>query len=138
MNGTTSIGVKLYQSGKRVLDCQSFPDLMGDTDKIETTCLEDTSRRYLPGLKDPGDMEFEFLYSGQGEGTNWKMLRDAEIAGTAVEYELVFPDKSSFKWSGIPSVGMAGKGIGEAITFKAKITPTTEITPVATTTTTEA
>ena len=36
MDGTTSIGVKLYQGGKKVPDCQSFPDLMGDTDKIES------------------------------------------------------------------------------------------------------
>lgn len=135
MDGLTSIGVVLYQGGKRLVDLQSFPDLMGDTDKIETTTLEDRSRRYLPGLKDPGDMEFEFLYSGQGAGTNWKELRDAETAGVAVAYELVFPDKSAFTWSGIPSVGMTGKGIGEALTFKAKITPTTAITPAAQSTT---
>ena len=100
---------------------------MGAPDKIETTTMKNTSRTYIPGLKDPGDMAFNFLYSGMGEGSNYATLKAAQDSGATRFFQLVFPDKSGFAWEGKVSLSVPGKGIGEALQFTANITPTSEI-----------
>jgi len=136
--GTTSVGTILKMGAAagtltEVPDLLDFPDMMGSVDKIETTTMKDIQRRYKPGLKDPGDMKFTFLYSGMGTGTNWADLSAAESAGTVKYFALIFPDGSSFTWSGTVSLSMPGKGIGEALSFVCTILPASAITPVAAT-----
>lgn len=133
-DGITSVGT-IFKMGTtagaltEVVDLLDFPDLMGSADKIETTTMKDTQRRYRPGLKDPGDMVFNFLYSGMGTGTNWDALKTAEAAGTVYYFAVVFPGGSGFTWSGTVSLSMPGKGIGEALQFAATIMPASAVTP---------
>lgn len=132
MNGLSTIGtiLKMGTSASaltEVPDLQDFPDLMGSPDKIETTTMKNTSRTYIPGLKDPGDMAFNFLYSGMGENSNYAKLKAAQDAKTTQYFQLVFPDGSGFAWQGKVSLSVPGKGIGEALQFTANVTPTSEI-----------
>ena len=71
MDGLSTIGTILKMGAQsssltEVLDLQDFPDLMGAPDKIETTTMKNTSRTYIPGLKDPGDMAFNFFVFRHG------------------------------------------------------------------------
>ena len=132
MDGLSTIGTILKMGAQsssltEVPDLQDFPDLMGAPDKIETTTMKNTSRTYIPGLKDPGDMAFNFLYSGMGESTNYAKLKAVQDAKSTKYFQLVFPDGSSFAWQGKVSLSVPGKGIGEALQFTANITPTSEI-----------
>nr|DAQ88048.1 MAG TPA: tail tube protein [Bacteriophage sp.] len=132
MDGLSTIGTILKMGAQsssltEVPDLQDFPDLMGAPDKIETTTMKNTSRTYIPGLKDPGDMAFNFLYSGMGEGTNYAKLKAVQDAKSTPYFQLVFPDGSGFAWQGKVSLSVPGKGIGEALQFTANITPTSEI-----------
>ena len=132
MDGLSTIGTILKMGTQsssltEVPDLQDFPDLMGAPDKIETTTMKNTSRTYIPGLKDPGDMPFNFLYSGMGEGSNYAKLKTAQDAKSAQYFQLIFPDSSGFAWQGKVSLSVPGKGIGEALQFTANITPTSEI-----------
>lgn len=132
MDGLSTIGTILKMGAQsssptEVPDLQDFPDLMGSPDKIETTTMKNTSRTYIPGLKDPGDMPFNFLYSGMGEGTNYAKLKAVQDAKSTQCFQLVFPDGSGFAWQGQVSISVPGKGIGEALQFTANITPTSEI-----------
>lgn len=102
-----------------------FPDMLGEADKIEVTTMSDTQRKYIPGLKDPGDPEFTFLYAGNGTGTTWAKIKACESTGAS--FSLIFPDGSGFSFSGKPSLSMPGKGIGEALEFKVKIAITSDI-----------
>ncbi len=106
-----------------------FPDMLGESDKIEVTTMKDKQRKYIPGLQDPGDMEFTFLYEGMGTGTNWAKLKT--VKNTETPYSLVFPDGSGFSWKGTNSLSMPGKGVGEALEFKCKITPSTDIEEIS-------
>ena len=132
MDGLSTIGTILKMGAQsssltEVPDLQDFPDLMGSPDKIETTTMKNTSRTYIPGLKDPGDMAFNFLYSGMGESTNYAKLKAVQDAKSTQYFQLVFPDGSGFVWQGKVSLSVPGKGIGEALQFTANITPTSEI-----------
>ena len=40
------------------------PDIGGTTEKIDVTTLADTSRQYINGIKDYGELTFKFLYDG--------------------------------------------------------------------------
>ena len=132
MDGLSTIGTILKMGAQsssltEVPDLQDFPDLMGSPDKIETTTMKNTSRTYIPGLKDPGDMAFNFLYSGMGESTNYAKLKAVQDAKSTQYFQLVFLDGSGFVWQGKVSLSVPGKGIGEALQFTANITPTSEI-----------
>lgn len=134
-NYETSIGVVLKmgttaQSATEVPGLLDFPDMLGETDKIEVTTMKDTQRKYKPGLSDPGDMAFTFGYEGMGVGTNWATLKGAK--GEDKTFVLLFPDGSGFTWNGQVSLSMPGKGIAEALTFTAKITPSSDITEYST------
>lgn len=137
MDGLSTIGTILKMGAQsssltEVPDLQDFPDLMGAPDKIETTTMKNTSRTYIPGLKDPGDMAFNFLYSGMGASSNYAILKTAQDSGATQYFQLEFPDKSGFAWQGKVTLSVPGKGIGEALQFTANITPTSEKTEIET------
>lgn len=99
--------------------------MLGESDKIDVTTMKDTQRKYKPGLSDPGDMAFTFGYEGMKTGTNWATLKGAKDADKT--FVLLFPDGSGFTWTGRVSLSMPGKGVAEALTFTAKITPSSDI-----------
>ena len=99
--------------------------MLGESDKIDVTTMKNTQRMYKPGLSDPGDMAFTFGYEGMKTGTNWATLKGAKDADKT--FILLFPDGSGFTWTGRVSLSMPGKGIAEALTFTAKITPSSDI-----------
>lgn len=126
----TSIGVILKmgasaEAASEVPGLLDFPDMLGESDKIDVTTMKDTQRKYKPGLSDPGDMAFTFGYEGMKTGTNWATLKGAKDADKT--FILLFPDGSGFTWTGRVSLSMPGKGVAEALTFTAKITPSSDI-----------
>lgn len=100
-----------------VVNVFSFPDLGGDIDKVEVTNLDDGNRRYIKGLIDYGDLEFECYYSKDG----YAALKALEAAGDSVEWQVELPDSSTFTFSGVPFAGIAAGGINDALQFKLKI-----------------
>jgi len=108
-------------------DLQDFPDLMGMPDRIDVTTMKDTERKYEPGLKDPGDMVFNFLHRTSATGSPYNKFRLAEASGSIKYFSILFPDGSGFTWSGKLTVSFIGKGIGEARQFSVNITPTSDI-----------
>lgn len=121
----STIGMTFEAGTEEIEGMLSFPGMMGKPDKIEVTTQKDTQRKYVPGLKDPGDMDFVFGYEGQGTTSNWAKFKALE--GKETEYKLTFPDGSGFKWLGMVSRSLDGKGIAEASTFTVSITPTGDI-----------
>ena len=48
------------------------PDIGGTTERIDVTTLADTSRQYINGIKDYGELTFKFIYDGlccDGDGS---------------------------------------------------------------------
>lgn len=134
--GTTTVGTILKMGATsaaltEVADLIDFSDMLGSSDKIETTTMKDKARTYKKGLKDPGNMTFTFLYSGMATGTNYATLKAAETSGDVMFFSLVFPDASGYTWSGTVSLSMPGKGVAEALQFVLSIFPETAIAEIA-------
>lgn len=131
-----SMGTKLYYKPTstyvEIPDVKSYPSFMGAPEQVETTCVSDPNKTYAPGQSDPGEMAFVLAYSGQGAGTNWALLRALQIAGTATDFQTVFPDGSGFRWNAQVSLSMNEVGDGNSpLEFTATMFPTGEIAPVA-------
>lgn len=110
-----------YASGESTFDridhLMSVPDLGGDPEQVEVTTLQDGTRQYIPGIKDPGDLEFEFLYDNETAGSNFRVVQGLADAGESVDFKVVFPDNTEWAFSGIPSVRINAGGVNEALTF---------------------
>lgn len=147
MAGILSKGISLYVSDSVALGTnynylhglQEVPELGGTPETIEVTTLADTSKKYIKGLRDFGELSFSFLYgetiqacneSGelipiQGDRTYetvFKHLKAYENADKIVDWKLVFPDGTEFTFSGAVSVIMAGASVNAPLTFTVTIT----------------
>lgn len=71
----------------QIFGLQSVPSLGGDVDKVETTCLENTSRTYINGLRDYGDLDFVFLYNS-GDAENYKAIKELEGVSGVIKLEI--------------------------------------------------
>ena len=102
-----------------ILHLMEVPELGSSPEKIDVTTLSDTSKRYIPGIKDFGDLVFKFLYDNSGTGANYRVLKGMEDTGNAVNFELRYPDGTAHTFSAIPSVAMDSGTINGALTFSA-------------------
>ncbi|MEG1756769.1 MAG: phage tail protein [Clostridia bacterium] len=137
MSRLASMGtvLKMKASGDttfaQVPDLKEIPSFMGEAEKVETTCIEDTQKTYAPGQSDPGDMAFKFAFTGMTAGTNWAKLRALQTGNASASFQVVFPDKSGFQWDAKVSLSMDEIGDGNSpLTFTAKMFPEGEILPI--------
>ena len=119
--GLATIGIKMYKeagtgSSKTLIpNLQSTPELGGTPEKIDVTTLADTARHYIPGVKDYGDLECNFLYDADQTSSAWNILKGLE--GKDTEYSIEMPDGSSFKFTADVSCRLAAAEVNAAITF---------------------
>ncbi|MCL2378295.1 MAG: phage tail protein [Defluviitaleaceae bacterium] len=93
------------------------PELGSSPEKIDVTTLADTSKRYIPGIKDYGDLVFKFLYDNQAAGANYRILKGMEDTGNTVTFQLRYPDGATHTFDAIPAVSMDAGSINGALTF---------------------
>lgn len=132
---TLSVSEESAGTFKVLYGLNSTPDMGGDTDSVEVTNLSDGSKRYIDGLKDPGDMEFGFYVNAQDESQTdaekvydaYETLRGYQNAGTQVYFKLVYPDGYGFSWRGSVSVKRGGAEVGSALSFTLTTRASTEI-----------
>lgn len=155
MAGILSKGINLYVSGSvaegtfydYLHGLQEVPELGGTPETIEVTTLADTSKKYIKGLRDFGELSFSFLYGELIQScdedcnlvaydrdnmskypTVFKHLKDFENADKIVDWKLQFPDGTEFTFSGAVSVIMAGASVNSPLTFTATITLNSDMT----------
>ena len=110
------LSYKLEDEFVELEDLQSIPDLGGDTESVEITTLKDGARRNMKGLKDYGELEFGFLYGG----TSFGILQGLEAA-EATSFQVELPDGETITFPAEVSVKIDGAGVGDALTFTAKL-----------------
>ena len=102
------------------------PEFGGTPEKIDVTTLSDTSKQYIPGVKDYGDLVFKFLYE-TGPGGNYRILKDLEDGydaadpGTVASFKLEYPDGAAHIFDAIPAVKMDAGAVNGALTFTASM-----------------
>ena len=62
-----SLKVKVSVDGKEIKGVTDIPALGATPEKIDVTTLADSERKYIPGIKDYGDLEFSVLYDPKSD-----------------------------------------------------------------------
>ena len=119
----------VFSDSTIVANLQEFPDLIGAPEQVDITCLEDSNRRYIPGIKDVGgSMSFTFLY----EKTIFKKFYDVSDypghPGVRQSFQVEFPDGVKIGWSGYVNPSIIGKGVNDALQFSANIVADSDFT----------
>lgn len=110
-----------YKSGAsawtKIENLMSTPEMGGEPEKVEVTTLQDGIRQYIEGIKDPGDLAFQFLYDNETTTSNFRVLKGLE--GASHDFKVVFPDDSEWAFKAQVSVRMDGAEVNAALTFTA-------------------
>lgn len=141
----SSIGIKLFYSAtqtgtyKALYGLRSVPAVGGDMKRIDVTGLGDRYRRSIKGVRELGDLEFDFFYNSDGENENgeanmvmssYKTLRDLDTKDAKAWFKLVYPDGTGFMWQGALTVVRNKADVNSALSFKLKVTVLTELTDI--------
>ena len=128
----------MHKSGatyEKLLDINSFGDIGGQPEMLETTTLSDKGQTYIPGVESRDAMEFECNYTKddydkikamegtEGDFSIW--LGGTEAGGVAT------PTGSDGKYDfkGYPSVYVNGGGVNEVVKMTVSIAPSSAIVP---------
>lgn len=77
------------QTFKSIQGIQSMVEIGNEASTIDQTTIEDSSKRYIAGIKDGSDQSLEFMnYSGDA---NQQELKAAADNGTIVTFQHLFP-----------------------------------------------
>ena len=133
MAGILSKGITLgYKEGTGstytvIENLQECPELGGAAEKVDVTTLADGNMKYINGIKDFGDLDFKFLYDNSGATSNYRVVRGLEDGGKVVDWQVTFPDGTTFDFSGEVTTAIEGAAVNAALTFTAKITLNSDI-----------
>ena len=118
------------------------PDIGGTTEKIDVTTLADTSRQYINGIKDYGELTFKFLYDGlcckdgMDDVSNYQFLYDLFEGRNAggdgpkkwkLQYKSTSTRQFNFTFDGYGSLSMDSASVNSALTFTLTITLASDI-----------
>jgi len=104
------------------------PELGGTPEQVEVTTLKDGVRKYIPGVKDLGDLAFQFLYDNSGPTSNWRVLKGFQDSGEVKTFRVTYPDGTAHQFDAIVNVRMDAAAVNAALTFTAQFFLQSEIT----------
>lgn len=135
MSGVLTKDTKLsYEKGTppgtfTVIDLlMEVPELGGDPEKVEITTLSDAVKKYIPGIKDLGDLTFKFLYDNSSTTSNYRVLRGLQDAGKAVKFKVEYPDGTAHAFTAFVNVKMDAAAVNAAMSFTAGMSLQSDIT----------
>lgn len=111
---------------KELCRIKDYPDLIGPTNTIDVTDLQDDQQTFIPGIKTSDTMTFTANYT--------KESYDAveALAGTDKYYALRLSDGSGWTWQGQHTLGVPGHGVDEPVEFTVNCTNSTPVERSAT------
>lgn len=115
-------GIKLgYKtSGPSYTDLEGLkevPELGEDPEKIDNTCLSDTTKQYEYGIGDYGDLAYKFKYINDKATSPYRVLRKLAEDKTVVDFEQTYPDGTKVTFKAQCSVKLGGGGVNGVIDF---------------------
>lgn len=134
MAGILSKGITLSYKGvgsetyTLIPNLQEVPELGGSAEKVDVTTLADGNYKYINGIKDFGDLAFKFLYDNSGETSNYRICRGLEEDGVVINWQVEFPDGTTFEFAGEASTAIDSSSVNSALTFTLNITLNSDIT----------
>lgn len=97
-------------SFSKLVDITQYPDLGGDTEKLDATTLSDTKRRNINGIEDTADLKFSAWYDKDA----YETLLAIQLAGTKDTYQIWFGENGAdgkWEWQGIMAVHPVSGGV---------------------------
>lgn len=101
------------------------PDLFGDPSEIDVTSVKSSRKRTIPGVEEVSALDFEFFWDNNTD-SSYRRLKAVEDSDKEADFKLVYPDGTSFEWSGKVYTKPLGFASGEALKFIAKLYVTSE------------
>ena len=105
------------------------PEFGCTAEKIDVTTLSDSTKQYLRGTKDYGDLVFKFMYENTTATSNYRVLKDMDDTGTKAAFKLQYPDGTIHMFDAIPTVKIDAGTLNGALTFTATMLLQSAITP---------
>ena len=108
----------------KLVDIKDFPDLGSAPETLETTTLSDSSKTYIAGITDQGQLEFTANY----DATSYATINGIS---TTKGFKILFGSAGAggiFSFSGTASAYVTGAGVNEVVEMKIVVTPSTAIT----------
>lgn len=109
---------------KKTYGLYNVPNMGGNKEKIDVTNLNDSHKRTIDGITDYGSLQFDY-YDNKGDEDSateikktYAAFRAWELAGTKVDFRLVYPDDTGFTWTGTVSTVRDSAGVNAAMKFK--------------------
>ncbi|OMF54679.1 phage tail protein [Paenibacillus rhizosphaerae] len=126
----TTLSVKTGSTGTftEVPLLMEVPELGGDPEKVEVTTLKDAVKKYIPGVRDLGDLAFKFLYDNAGADSNYRVLRALQENNTLATFQVEYPDGTSHQFDAYVSVKMDAGAVNAALTFTCNMSLQSDIT----------
>lgn len=106
---------------------KEIPEIGDEPEKVENTCLADTSKKYEYGIGDPGELEFKFKYDNSSATSSYRILRKAAAAKKVLSFKETLPDGTSFEWDAQVSIKLGGGGVNGVMEFTCKMALQSEI-----------
>ena len=103
------------------------PELGGDPEKLDVTTLADGVKKYIPGVKDLGDLAFKFLYDNSGATSNYRILKGLQDNNTLATFKVEYPDGTGHEFDAYASVKMDAAAVNAAMTFTASFSLQSDI-----------
>ena len=121
---TYGVSLKWGESAEavaKVVDIKDFPDMIGDPNMLETTCLADSQQTFIPGIRASETLTFTCNYTKEDFTAVYAQENQP------MHYALEFSDGSKFTWQGQHTCGVPGKGVDEVIEFTINIAASTPV-----------
>ncbi len=100
---------------------KEVPELGEEKEKVENTGLSDTVKQYEFGVGDPGDLEYKFKYENKSETSPYRVLRNAESAGTVLSFCETLPDGTKYEYDAQVSVKLGSGAVNGVLEFTLKM-----------------
>jgi hypothetical protein len=71
---------------------QEVPSMLGKPSKIDVTCLADSVKKSIFGVKDLGDLAFKFVYDNSTADSNFTLLKGLADGKKLATFKVEFPD----------------------------------------------
>ena len=119
----------------KLVDIKDYSDIGGEREMLEITTLSDDQQHFIPGIiqLENGSLQFTANYT-KAEYTTLKGLEEVEKhyavwLGASVTGSTVAPsgEDGKFKFDGLLTVRVVGKGVNEVREMQVNIAPTTDI-----------
>jgi hypothetical protein len=115
----TKLSYKKSSTFEEIDLLMEVPELGGEPEKVEVTTLKDSVKKYIPGIRDLGDLTFKFLYDNSSTTSNYRVLKGLQDAAKPVEFKVTYPDKTEHAFTAYVNVKMDSGAPNAALTFTA-------------------